>query len=173
MRSGAGRRPSSRGDATRPTSEPHRPGPVGAADLLGHAEEVCRRDGLQFTPLRRRVFGELAAHDGPLGAYDLVERLGQERRISPISVYRTLDFLIEAGLIHRIALRNTYLPCHHDHGTNETTVFLVCTTCGKVDELASATVAAGLDGTAASVAFRPQSRAVELEGECASCQTGA
>ncbi len=162
--------PAHRGHAAHHPAGPHRHVPGDAARLLAHAEEVCRRDGLQFTPLRRRVFGELASHDGPLGAYDLVERLGRERRISPLSVYRTLDFLIEAKLIHRIALRNTYLPCHHDHGTDETTVFLVCTTCGKVDELASATVAAGLDGTAASVAFKPESRTVELEGKCASCQ---
>jgi Fur family zinc uptake transcriptional regulator len=145
--------------------EPHE-----AEQLIAHAERVCREKGLQFTPLRRRVFERLAASAGPLGAYDLVEQLGRERRISPISVYRALEFLMEAGLIHRIALRNTYLPCAHEHGAGETTVFLVCSTCGNVDELASSEIARDLAGTAAQVGFRPVSRAVELEGECQSCR---
>lgn len=148
----------------------HHTGPEHAATLIGHAERVCRDRDLQFTPLRRRVFSEMAGADGALGAYDLVERLGKERRISPISVYRALEFLMEAGLIHRIAVRNTYLPCHHEHGENETTVFLVCTQCGNVDELASSDVARDLAGTAAQVGFRPVSRTVELEGECQTCR---
>ena len=150
----------------------HSPAPALQNDFLGQAEQVCRERGLLLTPLRRRVFEALAASGAPLGAYDLVERLGKERRISPISVYRALDFLIETGLIHRIATRNTYLPCHHEHGSGETTVFLVCSRCGAVDELASRDVARGLDGTAALVRFRPKSRAVELEGECLACQDG-
>jgi Fur family zinc uptake transcriptional regulator len=148
----------------------HHPAPTDAAALIAHAERVCAEKSLQFTPLRRRVFEALAQGGGPLGAYDLVERLGQERRISPISVYRALEFLMEAGLIHRIAVRNTYLPCAHEHGAGETTVFLVCTVCGNVDELASSEIARDLAGTAAQVGFRPASRAVELEGECQSCR---
>jgi Fur family transcriptional regulator, zinc uptake regulator len=150
----------------------HHGGAQEAAALLAHAETVCGEKRLQFTPLRRRVFEALAAGSGPLGAYDLVEQLGRERRISPISVYRALEFLMEAGLIHRIAVRNTYLPCAHEHGAGETTVFLVCTLCGSVDELASSEIARDLAGTAAQVGFRPVSRAVELEGECQACREG-
>lgn len=151
----------------------HPPHPVeDNAALVRRAEELCRTQNLQFTPLRRRVFSELAEAGEPLGAYDLVERLGRERRMAPISVYRVLDFLIGAGLIHRIATRNTYLPCHHAHGSHETTVFLVCMSCGGVDEVTSPDVARGLDGTAAAAGFRPGARSVEVEGECAGCQTG-
>lgn len=149
----------------------HEPGGDAAA-LIERAERRCGEAGRLFTPLRRRVFAELA-RSGSLGAYDLVERLGQERRIAPISVYRALDFLIEAGLIHRIAARNTYLPCHgdHDHDRGDATVFLVCTQCGNVDELSSATVARELQGAAAAVGFAPLSRSVEVEGECSACRT--
>jgi Fur family zinc uptake transcriptional regulator len=139
--------------------------------LLDDAERICDERGLLFTPLRRRVFEALAASEAPLGAYDLVERLGRERRIAPISVYRALDFLIEAGLIHRIATRNTYLPCHHSHAPHETTVFLVCTRCGGVDEVASPEVARGIDGMAAAAGFRTDHSSVEIAGECNSCQT--
>jgi Fur family zinc uptake transcriptional regulator len=151
----------------------HSHGPCHLCDpaaFLRHAEEVCRRDGIQMTPLRRRVLEELARAEKPLGAYDLVERLGREKRIAPISVYRVLDFLIEAGLIHRIATRNTYLPCNHTHEAHTATVFLVCTTCGSVDEVTSDDIARGVTGTAEAAGFKPGSRAVEVEGECSECQ---
>ena len=152
------------------TDAHHRHPPQSPEEVMAHAESLCRNRGLKFTPLRRRVFEALASGGAPLGAYDLVEQLGRERRISPISVYRALEFLIEAGLIHRIAVRNTYLPCHHEHGPDETTVFLVCSSCGNVDELASSAIASGLDGMAAALDFKPKSRAVELEGECSACR---
>lgn len=136
---------------------------------MRHAEKLCAEEGVQLTPLRRRVLEELAKAERPLGAYDLVERLGKERRIAPISVYRVLDVLIEAGLIHRIATRNTYLPCNHAHESHATTVFLVCTTCGNVDEVTSDAVATSVRGTADAAGFRPGARAVEVEGECSDC----
>lgn len=156
-------------DETHPQPEAHEVDAV-----LRDAEARCRDGGLQFTPLRRRVFEALARGGGPLGAYDLVERLGREKRIAPISVYRALDFLIEAGLIHRIATRNTYLPCIHVHAhdRHDAMVFLVCTRCGHVDEVASPDLARGLDGTAAEAGFKPGGRAVEVEGECANCRRG-
>jgi Fur family zinc uptake transcriptional regulator len=141
-----------------------------AEDLIAQAERLCVDKRLQLTPLRRRVFEALAASEAPLGAYDLVERLGVERRVAPISVYRALDFLIEAGLIHRIATQNSYLPCHHSHDAHEATLFLVCKTCGHVDEVSSVDVARGIDGTAAAAGFRTGHRPVEIEGECQTCQ---
>lgn len=160
--------------ATHPHPEPHHHAHAARPeDLVRAAEQACDKAGLQFTPLRRRVFAALAAGEGPLGAYDLVERLGREKRIAPISVYRTLDFLIEAGLIHRIATRNTYLPCCHAQDAHDGTVFLVCTRCGGVDEVLAPDVARSVGGTAAAAGFKPGGRAVEVEGECAECRDGA
>lgn len=143
------------------------------ASLVAEAERSCAAAGLQFTPLRRRVFETLARAENPLGAYDVVELLGREKRISPISVYRSLDFLIEAGLIHRIATRNTYLPCCHSHRADQATLFLVCTRCGGVDEVASPEVRRDLDGVAAASGFQPAGSAVEVEGECQDCRAAA
>jgi Fur family zinc uptake transcriptional regulator len=143
-----------------------------AGDLIAQAERLCAERRLQLTPLRRRVFEALAGSEAPLGAYDLVERLGVERRVAPISVYRALDFLIEAGLIHRIATQNSYLPCQHSHDTHEATLFLVCKTCGHVDEVSSPDVARGINGTAAAAGFRTGHQPVEIAGECQTCQGG-
>jgi Fur family transcriptional regulator, zinc uptake regulator len=95
---------------------------------------------------------------------------GAGKPVSPILVYRALDFLAGAGLIHRLAARNAYVPCDREHREDETTVFLVCAHCGGVDEVASREVGKGLEGSATAAGFRPLARTVEIEGECASCR---
>lgn len=151
-------------DAKHPTHANH-----GQA-IVARAERVCAEKRLHLTPWRRRVLEELADGAPPLGAYDIIERLGRERRVAPISVYRALEFLISAGLVHKIASRNSYVPCHHSHRLSESTVFLVCKLCGSVEERSSAAVAKSLGATARAAKFKLQSRSVELEGECSACQ---
>jgi Fur family zinc uptake transcriptional regulator len=141
----------------------------GSAGMLARAERVCASRGLRLTPVRRRVLEALAASPQPLGAYDLSHSLSQERRLSAVSVYRSLEFLEEIGLIHRLSTRPAYVACSHDHGRDEATVFLVCRTCGSVDEVASARLDADLAAVSAQAGFTPERRALELEGRCAAC----
>nr|WP_244548599.1 Fur family transcriptional regulator [Bosea vaviloviae] len=145
-----------------------------AAAFVARAEALCAGRGLRLTELRRSAVLALAQSQTPLGAYDLAERMSQgQRRVSPISVYRSLEFLIEIGLVHRIATRNAYVACEHAHGLDETVVFLICRSCGGVDEATSPALDRSLEVTAASNGFRPRHRIVELEGECADCQKTA
>jgi Fur family transcriptional regulator, zinc uptake regulator len=143
----------------------------GDEGLVARAERLCRERGLQFTPLRQRTLEVIAGEARPLGAYDIAERLSEPgRRVAAVSVYRALDFLTENGLVHRIATRNAFVPCGHDHGAGESAVFLICRACGAVDETSSAEIEHGLDRTFAQAGFRPASRIVEIEGECGACQ---
>ena len=142
----------------------------GAGDALARAERVCRERDLQFTRLRRDVLEAVAAEAKPLGAYDIAERLsGQGRRVAAVSVYRALDFLTENGLVHRIASRNAFVSCGHQHGDGAGLVFLICRTCGGIDETTSPDVDDQLDRTLARVGFKPSSRILEVEGECGAC----
>src|SRR5215212_11002004 len=82
-----------------------------APDALVRAEALCRAKGVRLTPIRRRVLEALYATHRPLGAYDIAAALsvGEARpRLAPISIYRALDFLIEQGLVHRLASRNAF-----------------------------------------------------------------
>lgn len=78
---------------------------------LTEAESICTRQGLRLTALRKRVL-ELVWHSHkPLGAYDILGVLSEEdgRRAAPPTVYRALDFLLENGLVHRIASLNAFI----------------------------------------------------------------
>ncbi|KQP07120.1 molybdate ABC transporter substrate-binding protein [Methylobacterium sp. Leaf93] len=141
-----------------------------ATDALARAERLCAERDLQFTRLRRDVLEAVASEAKPLGAYDIAERLsGQGRRVAAVSVYRALDFLTENGLVHRIASRNAFVSCGHQHGDGVGLVFLICRTCGSIDETTSPEVDDQLDRTLAKAGFKPSSRILEVEGECGAC----
>ena len=77
---------------------------------MAQAEDLCRASGARLTPIRRKVLEALHATHKPLGAYDLAEILGPKgRRLAPITVYRALDFLMEQGLVRRLASQNAYI----------------------------------------------------------------
>ena len=142
----------------------------GTDDVVMRAEHLCRARGLQFTPLRRDVLAAVAAEPGPLGAYDIAERMSLPgRRVAAVSVYRALDFLTEQGLVHRIASRNAFVSCGHAHADRAGLVFLICRTCGGIAEITAPAVETELDRTLAGVGFRSSGRILEVEGECGAC----
>lgn len=145
-------------------------GHTSADAMVARAQTLCRERGLQFTPLRREVLEVVSGSDTPQGAYDIAERLSAPgRRVAPVSVYRALDFLMEQGLVHRIASRNAFIPCAHDHAPGEGVVFLICRTCGVVDETISAEIERGLGRTLERARFRPAHSILEVEGDCGAC----
>ena len=80
--------------------------------LLDRAEAVCEHRGAKLTELRRHVLGMILNAASPTGAYDLLDKLRQTRRgAAPPTVYRTLDFLLEQGLIHRVERLSAFVGC--------------------------------------------------------------
>lgn len=142
------------------------------AEAVQQAEVKCRAAGLRLTPIRRDVLEVLYTDHRPLGAYDLVEGLSRlkARRIAPISVYRALDFLVEQGLVHRLSTRNAYIACTHGHGAHETVAFLICETCGGVDEDSSPGVRTALATLTSNNGFQPRQQMIEITGLCEHCR---
>ena len=147
-----------------------------ARDALARAEAACRAKGARLTPVRRRVLEALYATYRPLGAYDIAEALPAEdgrRRLAPITIYRALEFLIEQGLVHRLASRNAFVACPHGHGPRDLVAFLICERCGGVDELSSAGLAEALSHALAGEGFKPHLQVLEISGVCAHCRGSA
>ena len=94
------------------------------------------RDGAQLTPLRRRVLDIFSGERAPLGAYAILDELSRRegKHVAPPTVYRTLDFLLERGFVHKIESLNAYAPCEHlghaHHG-----MLLICEACGRSEEI--------------------------------------
>ena len=141
-----------------------------ASAAITHAEELCTARAQRLTPIRRHVLEALLASHKPLGAYEIMERLGQRSRPAPITVYRALDFLRDNGLVHRIESRNAFVACVQPHADNDPVVFLICENCGTVGEAPGGAVAETLKGSCRAAGFTPKSPVIEIAGICSHCR---
>lgn len=146
--------------------------PTGRYVTLERAGALCAARGAKFTPLRRMVFGLFLESGGPLGAYDLIRalELRLQRSIAPPTVYRTLDFLLDQGLLLRIESRNAFVPAAHPE-EDRAGAFLLCDHCGLSVEMDLGEVEEQLSERARKLGFRIGRRVVELQGTCPDCQT--
>ena len=142
------------------------------AEAMRDAERLCARRGVRLTKLRYRVLELVWSSHAPIGAYDLLERLGRERRgATPPTVYRALDFLVAQGLVHRIESLNAFVGCV-DPASAHAGQFLICRDCGAAAELHDPRVNRAITRGAAEVGFVAEERTVEVRGLCPACQTG-
>ena len=137
---------------------------------LEKAREICDRNHVRFTPIRKRVLEMIWSSHKPVLAYDLLDRLREEKNnAQPPTVYRALDFLSENRLIHRIESLNAYIGCSHPEQSH-ISQFLICTVCSQVAELDDSTVTRAISNQASKSGFRIAEQNVEIIGQCPACQ---
>jgi len=137
---------------------------------MAQAERYCTELGLRLTELRHRVLELIWANHQPVGAYHLLEQLNSEgRKAAPPTVYRSLDFLLQHGLIHRISSLNAFVGCNHP-GLNHDAQFFICEACGQAAELNDPGVESAIERDAERIGFRVEKRTVEVAGVCAHCR---
>jgi Fur family zinc uptake transcriptional regulator len=124
---------------------------------------------MTFTAIRRDVFALLCAHDRPAGAYELLEELRTTRpKAAPVTVYRALDFLVSAGLAHRVHSLNAFTACRGSEESHRG-LMLVCRECSQVIELEDRRVENTIARSAADQAFETADVLVEVIGTCSNC----
>ncbi|MBW0448184.1 transcriptional repressor [bacterium M00.F.Ca.ET.228.01.1.1] len=146
---------------------PHGESPEAALAL---AEEYCRERGEKLTPIRRKVLELLLNSGRATKAYSLLDEMRQIHPGSaPPTVYRALDFLLSAGLVHRIESINAFTVCHDltqcQHG-----ILVVCQQCGNVTELHQPKLRQALIAQIEDAGYRVASDEIELKGVCSACQ---
>lgn len=99
-----------------------------------------------------------------------MKRLGMARPCRPYPIYRSLAFLIEIGLVDRLATESAYRLLKRPPAENETLLCLACRSCGEVDEVSSAAVGQTLESILAAASFTPASPLMEVEGDCSDCR---
>ncbi|MDX2265275.1 MAG: Fur family transcriptional regulator [Hyphomicrobiales bacterium] len=140
---------------------------------LARARAVCEARGVRFTELRERVFRQIASSHKPLGAYDIIEQLaGGGKRLAPISVYRIIEVLEAAGLVHRLESRNAYFACHADHARRSSSIVLLCEACGRVAEAEAPGAQEAIASVTAVSGFEVADAVLEVKGRCGDCREG-
>jgi Fur family zinc uptake transcriptional regulator len=91
---------------------------------------------------------------------------------APPTVYRALDFLLEQGLVHRIASLNAYMGCA-DPAHQHLACFFLCESCGNAEELEdSRALMQALQASAGKRGFRIRQPLLEIGGLCRACRDG-
>ena len=131
---------------------------------------ICTGRGGRMTRQRKAVLDVLLAAERPMSAYDLRDALlPEDGAITPASVYRCLDYLMEHGLVHRLEKTRAFVACGHaDHA--HAVQFLICRQCGVVVEAEDKRVAAATVSLGERLGFEVDQRTVELTGLCGTCR---
>ncbi len=141
-------------------------------DAISAAEQICATRRARFTRLRRDVLGLIWHSHAPVGAYDLLAMMNKDGgRVAPMTVYRALDFLMEHGLVHRIASRNAYVGCNHPEARHAGQ-FLICRDCGRVAEIEEEAIQQAVRKGAFRAGFDVTTPVIEIEGQCLDCRGG-
>ncbi|HVS03853.1 MAG TPA: transcriptional repressor [Thermoanaerobaculia bacterium] len=127
-----------------------------------------RQRRLHVTGERLALFDEIYSQHRHIDAEELLAALRLAgRKISRATVYRTLDLLVECGLVRRQSLGRKLLYEHlhdgqqHDH--------LVCGGCGRVVEFVSPGITALQREICRAHGFSPDHHQLQILGLCLTC----
>ena len=137
---------------------------------LAAAEVHCKDRGEQWTAPRHRTYELLLRAGVPVKAYDLVSAYPRPGKgyTAPATIYRALDFLASAGLVHRIESLNAFLACRSEED-GHAPGFLICDCCGAAQEFEPDFTA---QLSAASLAgYEIASITLEARGLCSACRS--
>lgn len=123
---------------------------------------------LRVTRARMEVLRALAASPAPISAPEVLEQLSGDE-IDRVTVYRTLNLLVDSGLADRLDMGNRVWryglasAAHADHA------HFVCESCGEVRCLSGARVEVTFDAEARVPGLRVTHRELFLRGMCERC----
>jgi Fur family ferric uptake transcriptional regulator len=121
---------------------------------------------------REQIVNVFLRQEGHLSADDLVDLIRREdQRISRATVYRTLQWMVDAGIARKVdfgegrfRFEHSYRQPRHFH--------LICKTCHRSFEFLSSDIEALIEEVAAARSFAAAQSVVQIYGTCEECRTG-
>lgn len=139
------------------------------AKAFMQASAICTEKAVRFTPLRKRVLELLWSSHKPAKAYDILDLLrAEDKSAKPSTVYRTLEFLQEVGLAHKVDSLNAYVGCTHPENTHNCQ-FMICRKCGNISESSSPDIWDAVTKNAKLHHFHVERQVIEIHGICEEC----
>jgi len=150
-------------------SHSHRHPPAEVETKVAWAIARCRSNGLRRTKAMEELLRTLAAENRPMRLAELAESEALATQCDKATVYRLLLRLEAQGVIRRLGLHERsaffiflYPGEHHD--------FLICTDCGKIEEIGMACPVEVLENEVArKFGYRGIYHELEFFGLCPAC----
>ena len=136
---------------------------------IQEAEQYCQENGLNFTPVRRKVLEILLKKNTAIGAYEILDLLREAGfKNQPPVAYRALDFLVQNGFAHKIEQLNSFIGCTYP-GKDHSPAFMICRNCDSVSEEEALTRSFSVSQIASKAGFTVEKAVIEARGLCHSC----
>ena len=136
---------------------------------IQQAEQYCQENGLNFTPVRRKVLEILLKKNTAIGAYEILDLLREAGfKNQPPVAYRALEFLVQNGFAHKIEQLNSFIGCMHP-GKDHSPAFMICRKCDSVSEEEALTRNFSVSQIASKAGFTVEKAVIEARGLCHSC----
>ena len=136
---------------------------------IQEAEQYCKENGLNFTPVQRKVLEILLNKNTAIGAYEILDLLREAGfKNQPPVAYRALDFLVQNGFAHKIEQLNSFIGCTHP-GKDHSPAFMICRNCDSVSEEEALTRNFSVSQIASKAGFTVEKAVIEARGLCHSC----
>ena len=132
--------------------------------------DKLRQRGYRITPQREMIVDAIAHSDCHMTAEEIFSIIHiRSKALNLATVYRTLELLVDVGLISRADLGNGRIMYTSDqHGPH---LHLVCRQCGQVVGADSSLLASIKEQLHASYGFTADLQHLCISGLCESCQT--
>ncbi len=134
--------------------------------------ERVRPPGGKRSSKRDFIVNVFLRQEGHLSADDLVALIRREdQRISRATVYRTLQWMVDAGLARKVDFGEGRFRYEHSY-RHPRHFHLICKTCNTSAEFLSSDIEAALEEVAAARNFDARQTVVQIYGECEACRSG-
>ena len=110
--------------------------------------------------------------DGHLSADDLVDVVRRDgRKISRATIYRTLQWMVEAGIARKVDFGEGRFRFEHSY-RHPRHFHLICKSCNQSSEFLSSDIEGLIEEIAAVRRFEARRSVVQIYGTCDACRTG-
>lgn len=133
--------------------------------IVERARSMAKQSGRRFTTIREHVYVSLLRAERPMKAYDIIDTLDGVGAQKPPTVYRALEWLIEMGLVRRIATVSKFVAAPLDSSPHSI-AYLLCRRCGQAEVIDIGAAGQSLRATAKAKGFQEDETVIELMGLC-------
>ena len=134
--------------------------------------ERLRSTGGKRSTKRDLIVSVFLRQDGHLSADDLFGLMRQEdQKISRATVYRTLQWMVDAGIARKVDFGDGRFRFEHSYG-HPRHFHLVCESCNRSSEFLSSDIEVLLEEISGARGFQPRQSVLQIYGTCEDCQAG-
>ena len=129
-------------------------------------------DGGKRSSKREQIVNVFLRQEGHLSADDLVDLIRREdQRISRATVYRTLQWMVDAGIARKVDFGEGRFRFEHSY-RHPRHFHLICKSCNRSYEFLSSDIESLVEEVANARGFQARQSVVQIYGTCESCRTG-